>query len=227
MRRSLRESGAAVGERLFRGRSPAGLNAADDGRLPAPGTAGSVRRRGGSCRLARASLAVLAGVLILAASGCRQQDDNAGGTETGVGSSPAGGGHRVPVEVVNAGRNSILVFVRVWIGREGPFSFVLDTGASRTVISSELVRELGLDERGGVNRPANGEAMLVEVESWRVGDVALPPATAVSMDLPSEFPGPEIQGLLGSDMLSRFDYMLLDYQEGDLQLVPESSSGSG
>lgn len=154
-------------------------------------------------------------------------------------------GHRegIPVEVVRGHAGTVLVYVDVYVSGQGPYPFVLDTGASRSVIDPAIADELGLPEsqQTGVITGVTGqtEAHMVDVDDWSVGDVALPPSTLVSLELP-QIAGPSIlggllgsdmervKGLLGSDALSAFGVIQIDYERGVLILRPESDeAGDG
>ncbi len=130
---------------------------------------------------------------------------------------------QVGMEVFNDPTGSTILMVPVFFGDAGPFQFMLDTGASRTVIEPGLVDELGLSR--GSEAPGSGigggefSASTVEVEGWRVGDVELQPRTIVTTDLPSlPAQGPQFRGLLGSDVLAGFGLVEIDYDEQILTL---------
>lgn len=123
---------------------------------------------------------------------------------------------QVGMEVFRDPTGSTILMVPVFFGDAGPFQFVLDTGASRTVLEPGLVDELRLGR--GSDAPGSGaggeefNVSTVEVESWRVGEVQLQPRTVVTTDLPSvPAPGPQFRGLLGSDVLSGFGVVRIDY----------------
>ena len=135
---------------------------------------------------------------------------------------PAGGAS-VPLEVSEGPLDGALVFVPVTIDGAGPFSFVLDTGASNTTIDAALADELGLPETGdesditGVAGDVAGTG--VEVESWLLGDVELDGFTIVAVDLGGDDDeGIGVDGLLGSDVLADFGTVTVDYDEGILLL---------
>ena len=56
------------------------------------------------------------------------------------------------------------------------------------------------------------------VKRWSVGGVKLPPTTVVETNLPFGNASGGVQGLLGSDMLSQFDVVTIDYGRGVLRL---------
>ncbi|CAN5846149.1 hypothetical protein BH23ACT12_BH23ACT12_16630 [soil metagenome] len=130
---------------------------------------------------------------------------------------------QVGMEVFSDPTGSTILMVPVFFGDAGPFQFVLDTGASRTVLEPGLIDELGLSL--GSDAPGTGigggefNASTVRVESWRLGDVQLQPRTVVTTDLPSvPAQGPQFRGLLGSDVLSGFGVIEIDYNQQILTL---------
>jgi hypothetical protein len=56
------------------------------------------------------------------------------------------------------------------------------------------------------------------VKEWRVGKVKLPPTIVVEANLPFGNAHGGVQGLLGSDMLSQFDVVTIDYGQSRLLL---------
>src|SRR5258708_33909738 len=64
--------------------------------------------------------------------------------------------------------------VDVSINEKGPYRFILDTGASMTVISDDLKDELALiANASNAHTPDGASASLVRIDSLRVGDAAL------------------------------------------------------
>ncbi len=141
---------------------------------------------------------------------------------------------RIQVVATSAHANrQALALVPVYINGRGPLPFAVDTGASRSLISAQLARSLHLKVTGslsmlqGVGGPARAED--VQVRDWRAGGVALPPSTIAAMLASSAVPqsppapgghvvGPV--GLLGSDVLSRYGKIAIDYDRGLLVLDP-------
>jgi predicted aspartyl protease len=129
----------------------------------------------------------------------------------------------IGLNVVKHGKQ-VLALVPVTINGKGPFTFALDTGASQSLMDSAVARRLQVPRKGSAGNIAGvnsvKKASLVKVSSWRVGQVKLPPTTIVTMNLPfgNAFAG--IQGLLGSDVLSSFDVVTIDYGKQQLRLHP-------
>jgi predicted aspartyl protease len=128
----------------------------------------------------------------------------------------------VPLQVVEGPEGSVLALAPVFINGQGPFPFALDTGASVSLIDRELAGQLGLPI-AGTPREVTGitgaeEAELVRVDQWQVGEVGLPAAMGVTVNLPEPSRGVGLQGLLGSDILSEFGVITVDYRRGILIL---------
>jgi predicted aspartyl protease len=118
-----------------------------------------------------------------------------------------------------------LALVPIYIEGKGPFSFALDTGASRSVVDHQIAAELNLPSAGndvqvsGVGGQVS--ARPVRVKSWRVADIELPAAPIDALELSGRSTG--LQGLLGSDMLSKFQVIHIDYKNQRLVFHPGPS----
>jgi predicted aspartyl protease len=134
----------------------------------------------------------------------------------------------VPLRIVRVG-GSVVVLAPVSVQGQGPYDFVLDTGASRSVVDRQLAEELGLarvaavPQVSGVSGPA--QATVVRVADWSAGDVTLPRGIVAAMDLQlsdsaaaQQLLGRRIYGLLGSDVLSSFGVVTIDYEQQILTL---------
>lgn len=163
-----------------------------------------------------ALLAILMAIL-LAITGC---------IAVRLGGSTIGSVHRsgtAPLKVVST-QYAALAVASVTLDGQGPFPFIVDTGASSSVVDSAVATKIGLKATGktrqlnGVGCPVN--AARAKVSSWKVGDVALPAATVSVLSMVANTKGPEIGGLLGSDVLSEFGVAALDYQDQQLRLGP-------
>ncbi|KOV52045.1 hypothetical protein ADL00_38425 [Streptomyces sp. AS58] len=115
-----------------------------------------------------------------------------------------------------------LAFVPVIIEGRGPFWFALDTGASTSVVDEDVADRVGL-ERTGERRSVSGilgtgEVPVARVDRWEVGDIRLDPGEVTVIDLGPPRGGGGIQGLLGSDVLSAFGSITVDYDDGVLTI---------
>lgn len=134
----------------------------------------------------------------------------------------------IPARVVHT-TTATLVLVPVCLSGHGPYPFVLDTGATQSLVDRTLADQLQLASTG-TSTPATGvgctvAAGHVQVPSWSVGEVPLRAQPLTSLPLPGAPDGPGIAGLLGSDVWSRFGQFQLDYRAGKLLLPgPEQAT---
>lgn len=132
-----------------------------------------------------------------------------------------GGGSRVPIEVSTVA-GQVAELVNVCIAGQGPFPFVLDSGAGQSTIDDRLARRLHLGATGQAETFAGvdctGTAHPVSVSQWSLEGVALAPQQLTSATLPQIGGKGEPVGLLGSDVLSRFGAVRIDFTAGDLLL---------
>ncbi len=91
-------------------------------------------------------------------------------------------------------------------------------------MDAAVAKRVGAPKSGSAGKIAGvnsvKKAGLVKVRSWRVGTVKLPATDLVSSNLPFGNAYIGVQGLLGSDMLSRFDVVTIDYWKQQLRLHP-------
>ena len=142
--------------------------------------------------------------------------------------SSADGGERVPLTVsVVAGQ--VAETVDVCIDNQGPYPFILDTGAGQSTIDAGLAHRLHLASAGAATEFAGvgctGTARPVSVGSWSLDGVPLSAQQLTAATLPQMGGPDEPVGLLGSDVLSRFDAIRVDFGAGVMVLPgPEGAS---
>jgi predicted aspartyl protease len=117
-----------------------------------------------------------------------------------------------------------IVLLDAVVNGQGPFAFILDTGASETVITPPLASRLGMGAQRDFTaaRPATARSLAVGGASVRDLDVAIldpPQAVSLRLDL-----GVNYQGLLGYTFLSRF-VTTLDYGRQRVWLDPLPPAG--
>ncbi len=122
---------------------------------------------------------------------------------------------RVTMRVTRSGPLTF-EFVPVCIDGRGPFPFILDTGASVSVVDTALARTLELTPSGapefgsGVNCVARVEPS--QLATWSLGDVPLAPQKIAVVNIPLFGAQHAPAGLIGSDVLSRFGSVRLDFR---------------
>ncbi len=125
-------------------------------------------------------------------------------------------------------RDGYLMVAQTLVNGAGPFSFLVDTGTTRTVIDPDLARQL--------QAPAVGEVAvttvlhyrqdkLVRVQEVRIGRASVSGLGAIVDKLTRQkMLAPGIRGVLGEDFLSRFD-ILIDYKKRLLSLNEPAPAG--
>lgn len=122
-----------------------------------------------------------------------------------------------------AGPGGAALVVPVRINGEGPYDFVLDTGATVTCLDDQLASALDLREvRGVIGTAAGvggaGGVSLVSVDSLSIGGVRAFELEACVIDLEHlSGVGLELDGLIGLNVLSEFR-VTLDFQQNILTL---------
>jgi clan AA aspartic protease (TIGR02281 family) len=113
-----------------------------------------------------------------------------------------------------------VVIVEATLNKRASAKFVVDTGASYTMISSAIAKELAIDteqnRRTAPFQTANGviQAPLVNLDSITVAGMEIRNLTAAVHDVLAD---PKVAGLLGLNFLSNFR-MDIDTQRGVLHL---------
>ncbi len=107
--------------------------------------------------------------------------------------------------------------VQVMVGGKGPFAFLVDTGAERTVIARELAARLGLAEGAKLKLATIGGS--ATVPSFRVAALQMSNLHLASVDAPA-FHGRHIgaAGLIGVDMLEE-RRVLIDFRKESMQIM--------
>jgi hypothetical protein len=141
-----------------------------------------------------------------------------------------GGTTRVPLTVSTVA-GQVAETLNVCIGAQGPYPFVLDSGAGQTTIDAGLAKRLHLASAGSPSLFAGvgctGTARPVAVGSWSLDGVGLAPQQLTAATLPQIGGKGEPVGLVGSDVLARFGAVRVDFAGGALVLPgPEGAPPS-
>ena len=127
-------------------------------------------------------------------------------------------------------RRGVAVIAPVCIAGAGPFPFLVDSGSSVSLVTPTLARRFAL-RRVGATEQAAGVACTaavtpVRVGHWSLGAVRLSPQRVLEAALP-RIGGRRVDGLIGSDVLSRFGAIRIDTASGRLALAgPERAPGA-
>ena len=107
--------------------------------------------------------------------------------------------------------------VNVMVGGQGPFSFLVDTGAERTVIARELAERLGLVEGEKLRMATIGGSAVVP--SYRVAAVQMANLHLAAIDAPALL-GRHLgaAGLIGVDMLEE-RRVLIDFRKESMEIL--------
>jgi predicted aspartyl protease len=183
-----------------------------------------MRRRSSARSTAPAALLFLLGLL---ASACdigapatvRIAEDS---TAAGATADRAAAAAEVPFRL--AGPNDAVLLVAVHINGEGPFDFVLDTGATVTCVDATLTSRLALEPEAGrlgfgldATRP--GQVQLIRMDSLRLGAATAVDLGGCVLDLAHiQQAGLAVDGLLGLNFLKSFT-VTIDFHREVLTLA--------
>ncbi len=108
--------------------------------------------------------------------------------------------------------------VAVMVDGQGPFSFLVDTGAERTIIARELAARLGLDRSERLRLATIGTSVAV-APSFRVASLEMTDLRLNPFDAPA-FAGRHIgaAGLIGVDMLEK-RRLLIDFRKEKMEIL--------
>ena len=155
-------------------------------------------------------------LLMVVVNGCQQA-----GAPARVEAPPDSAAGEVAFEL--AGPGGAALVVPVYVNGQGPFQFVLDTGATLTCVDEEIATRLELPEARGVTGVGagvggSGAMRLVRVDSLRVGAAAAADVMGCALDLRHIGSlGLEVDGLLGLNFLRAFR-VTLDFEREVLLL---------
>jgi predicted aspartyl protease len=118
-----------------------------------------------------------------------------------------------------------LILVEVSLNSQGPYQFALDTGASRTIVSTEIAEKLGIETIG--DNPATGAGGRVKIMAGKVDSLAIGDAIVHDHDIGvgeflamlSTAVGTKMDGIVGYNFLNRFR-VTIDYFRSVLELAP-------
>lgn len=128
-----------------------------------------------------------------------------------------------PVRDIPVEFNTVHIFLQASVNDSDPLWFILDTGASITVLNTDVARSLGLDLKGKIEGRGAGEGSvevnLIPDVSVTLPGVELDGQTVAALplgDIEARM-GRAVDGILGYDFISRF-VVEIDYFDHSLTL---------
>jgi predicted aspartyl protease len=131
-----------------------------------------------------------------------------------------------------AGPADAALVVPVHVNGEGPFDFILDTGATITCVADSTAVRLGLQERPmsggvGVGVGGTGRLRLATVDSVRLGEARAYDLPVCLVDLSqTRVLGTEVHGLLGLNFLKPYR-VTLDFERRVVRLQGNDAGETG
>ena len=131
-----------------------------------------------------------------------------------------------------------LITAETMVNGEGPFSFIVDTGASRSVISTHTAEKLGLigkasccgslDGRGAQGAGGAVAARMTTIESLRVGDTESRNVEAAIVDLTSlsRTLQQTLDGIIGKNFMQNYK-VIIDYPRQEIYFEKHESGTCG
>jgi predicted aspartyl protease len=117
-----------------------------------------------------------------------------------------------------------LLFTEVTINGQGPFRFLVDTGATQTVVSEKLATKLGLKKIAtnimhGVGGDGKADSPVFRADSVKVGDVTVKnlPLGTLSNPVLDQI----LDGIIGTPMLADF-VITIDYPRSRIELAKKA-----
>lgn len=121
---------------------------------------------------------------------------------------------------------SRLVVVHVCIDGHGPYRFLVSTGSGTSIVSPRLASTLKLRRARGAKAALYGVTCVASapeatVRSWSVDGIRLDPQPLAIADVPSQGLRDAFSGALGSDVLSRFGSVSINYRTKKLLIAQQ------
>ena len=129
--------------------------------------------------------------------------------------------YSIPFELATPHKPMILV--QAMVNHQGPFQFVFDTGASRTVVSCELAQKLSVqttDDNPGLGGGGQIKVLAGKLDSLSIGAVAVRDhdiGVAEFLTMLSTAIGRKLDGIIGYNFLNQFR-VTIDYPQQMLGL---------
>jgi Aspartyl protease len=140
-------------------------------------------------------------------------------------------GTTAPVQVMDDPAGGVTVLAPVMIEGQGPYLFVVDTGASVSLIDRLVANKLHLQVSGSAQQVEGiggvQTVIPVQISDWNLGSIKLPTAFTVDKtSFSSQELGGNAVGLLGSDLWNDFGAVTINYSNQTLTVYKQVSRSS-
>ena len=137
----------------------------------------------------------------------------------------------LPVRIVRLGKGAVAL-VSVCIEGAGPFPFLIDSGSALSVVDKQLSQRFHLRQIAAPEQAAgiacSATVVPEQISNWSLSGLTLSEQDVVGVSLPNLEKSQQLAGVIGSDVLSRFGAIRIDYRAQTLSLGgPESASWTG
>jgi hypothetical protein len=137
-------------------------------------------------------------------------------------------GARIPFELA---RTRTIPVVKAKVNGQGPFAFLLDTGAAGTVLDEEFVKSIGLElgAEQPIGDPSAAKGIVaheVAVDAIEAGDVVFKGIVAVAMDRKRFDAGEDLKGILGLPLFAE-NLFTLDYPRKEIAVAKGELAADG
>jgi hypothetical protein len=137
----------------------------------------------------------------------------------------------LPVRIVRLGKGAVAL-ASVCIEGAGPFPFLIDSGSALSVVNKQLSQRFHLRQVAAPEQAAgiacSATVVPEQISNWSLSGLALSAQDVVGASLPNLEKSQPLAGVIGSDVLSRFSAIRIDYRAQTLSLgSDESASRTG
>jgi tetratricopeptide (TPR) repeat protein len=119
------------------------------------------------------------------------------------------------------------ILAEVFVNDQGPYRFLIDTGATQTVVSERVANNLGLEKVGtnilfGLGGEGKIESRIYRADSLKIGDVLVRNVPLGTLSNP--LLGMVMDGILAPSLLAEF-HVTIDYPGGQIELTRNAPEG--
>ena len=127
----------------------------------------------------------------------------------------------LPVRIVHLGKGAVAL-ASVCIEGAGPFPFLIDSGSALSVVDKQLSQRFHLRQIATPEQAAgiacSATVVPEQISNWSLSGLTLSAQEVIDVSLPNLEKSQPLAGVIGSDVLSRFGSVRIDYRAQTLSL---------